>query len=188
MRRVILLLLLAGVSSNAAATFTCEKIKDKATRTSCIEDRVEKKKIEDAEKEKAAAAEKEQALEAEKNKELDDFVRKSKEALTKYYKDPASAQFTNLVVSDSGYQRTLCGSVNGKNSYGGYVGVKRFYVAWSGSSNPEIWNEFERTAKNRNSDYQPLRENALKIEAIESDLFKMKCEQSSTNTVTKIEK
>lgn len=37
-------------------------------------------------------------------------------------KDPASAQFRNLKRG----KEVLCGEVNGKNSYGGYVGFKRF--------------------------------------------------------------
>lgn len=44
MRRFILMMVLAVVSNSAMAEFTCEKIKDKATRASCIEDRVAKDK------------------------------------------------------------------------------------------------------------------------------------------------
>ena len=97
-----------GVSQSAPAAtnavFTCEKIKDKATRESCIQDRSEKKTAEAAEKETIVAAEKEKAFADEKNKERDEFVRKSKEALTQYYKDPSGAQFTNLIVYQRGYE------------------------------------------------------------------------------------
>lgn len=44
-----------AVAAEAKTPFTCEKIKNKATRTSCIEDRIEKEKVEATEKEKIAA-------------------------------------------------------------------------------------------------------------------------------------
>lgn len=44
MRKVILMMVLAIISNSARAEFTCEKIKDKATRVSCITDRIEKEK------------------------------------------------------------------------------------------------------------------------------------------------
>ena len=210
MKKIVFILGISAFFAVATAAtktpFTCEQIKNKATRTVCIEDRTEKEKAAEAEKVKAIAAEKEKAAEAEKVKaaeeekasaqeranELENFVRKSKEALTKYYKDPSSAQFTNLVVSESSLlsARTLCGSVNGKNSYGGYVGFHRFYVQWHSSraSEPEIWNEGENSAKNRNSTYAPLRENAAKIDAVEFEIAKSNCEASQFNVVTKIEK
>lgn len=60
MRKFILMMVLAVVSNSAMAEFTCEKIKDKATRTSCIKDRVENEKAAEAKKE-LEAAEKEMA-------------------------------------------------------------------------------------------------------------------------------
>jgi hypothetical protein len=42
-------------------------------------------------------------------------------------KDPESARFRNAFVSPRG--RAVCGSVNAKNSMGGYTGFKRFIVA-----------------------------------------------------------
>ncbi|MDD9321958.1 hypothetical protein M0O54_17895 [Acinetobacter lactucae] len=44
--------------------------------------------------------------------------KESKEAILSTLKDPDSAQFQNI----KGY----CGEVNSKNSYGGYVGFKRY--------------------------------------------------------------
>lgn len=41
-------------------------------------------------------------------------------------KDPESARFRSLRVGGEG--AVLCGEVNAKNGYGGYVGFKRFYV------------------------------------------------------------
>lgn len=65
---------------------------------------------------------------------IDSLVLKSKAILVKDYLDPAAAQFSNLVfVINTRKEKTmtLCGSVNGKNAYGGYVGPKMFYVQWS---------------------------------------------------------
>lgn len=120
-------------SAIAQSEFTCEKIKDKATRASCIESRVEKEKIN---------------AEEVKVNDLDNFVRKSKESLIRNYLDPSAAQFTNLVVVDDTKDklRHLCGRVNGKNSYGGYIGALMFTVTWSNlePSQPaivKIWTE-----------------------------------------------
>lgn len=47
-------------------------------------------------------------------------------------KDPASAQFQNVktVVGPDGISRT-CGSVNARNSFGGYAGLRSFAVQGS---------------------------------------------------------
>ncbi|MBC3934078.1 SCO family protein [Undibacterium sp. CY7W] len=53
-------------------------------------------------------------------------VQESKEAkdfLISNLKDPESVQFRNEVFNEYG----VCGEVNAKNSFGGYVGFKRFY-------------------------------------------------------------
>ena len=54
------------------------------------------------------------------------FVRKAKEILTVDLKDPSSVQYRGLFIS----RRTipvLCGEMNARNSYGAYVGFRRFY-------------------------------------------------------------
>jgi hypothetical protein len=199
------------------AGFTCEKIKDKATRESCIQDRVEKEmkssaekeRIATAEKERIATAEKEKSLADEKKKAFEDFVRKSKEALTRNYKDPSSAQFTNLVVANAldSNRKFLCGSVNAKNSYGGYVGSKVFYVMWSGAGDPDPWTEgdwytrgtalaeqeFKYVSPGLSGAYQTkanvdaiiAKHLALEKEAVET--AKAACQASATNQVTKVE-
>ncbi|MFD1795324.1 hypothetical protein FQV27_08715 [Paracoccus aurantiacus] len=45
-------------------------------------------------------------------------------------KDPASAQLRNLVAYDlsDGQGRAICGEVNGKNAFGGYVGFQPFFM------------------------------------------------------------
>lgn len=49
-------------------------------------------------------------------------------------KDPASAQYRFDFTTTSGNSEAVCGAVNSKNSYGGYVGYKRFYVETSSGS------------------------------------------------------
>lgn len=68
------------------------------------------------------------------------FLKLRKEETTKNLKDPSSAQFRNLYISfDKGETTpTLCGEINAKNSYGGYVGFRRFYSI--GSQMNEIEN------------------------------------------------
>ena len=58
--------------------------------------------------------------------EDDDFVKASINGIKKMVKDPDSIQFRNVFISTSKLQ-TLCGEINAKNSYGGFVGFRRFY-------------------------------------------------------------
>lgn len=46
-----------------------------------------------------------------------------KERVTELLKDPESAQFKSLSLTPGG---VLCGEVNARNSFGGYVGFKKF--------------------------------------------------------------
>lgn len=55
------------------------------------------------------------------------LMESTKQTVADTLKDPSSAQFKSVVVYNGGKQRTVCGEVNGKNSYGGYVGFKKFY-------------------------------------------------------------
>lgn len=57
----------------------------------------------------------------------DEAEKVSKEGLTKNYHDPASVQYRNVINYSPGYSTyAICGELNGKNSYGAYVGFKRF--------------------------------------------------------------
>lgn len=53
-----------------------------------------------------------------------------KAAVTYDLKDPASAQFRPMVagVIEGGTSITVCGEVNARNSFGGYVGFKSYFV------------------------------------------------------------
>lgn len=96
----------------AAEVSGCKEVKGRTERMACIE------------------SEKQRAL---KEKEVADFVSRAKDKLTETFKDPASAQYRNLFLVDGGQDKTLtlCGFVNSKNSYGGYVGFVPFYVHYS---------------------------------------------------------
>lgn len=65
---------------------------------------------------------------------LSHHEKEAKEQFKYWFKDPNSIVFDDLevVVSTKGVE-SLCGMVNGKNSYGGYVGFKPFYF------NKEKW-------------------------------------------------
>ena len=54
----------------------------------------------------------------------------AKENLLHRLKDPDSARFRNTFYKKSGYNYTLCGYVNSKNSMGGYVGFRKFLHLW----------------------------------------------------------
>jgi hypothetical protein len=53
---------------------------------------------------------------------------KGKDVVAGQLKDPESARFKNLKAREDGMY--LCGEVNAKNSFGGYVGFRRFYALW----------------------------------------------------------
>jgi hypothetical protein len=114
-------------TGHAAAAFSCEQIKDKATRSACIADRQLKEK---EEAEQSAKAKLDAELKSKADAELKrraDFVKSMQDLLTADFKDPMSAQFSELTAAEEP-NKILCGKVNAKNSYGGYVGVRFFYV------------------------------------------------------------
>lgn len=75
------------------------------------------------------------------------FIVEAKAAVTAAFKDPASAQFQSLFISGRALP-VLCGEINAKNSYGGYVGFRRFYSTGQASltevENPRDRFVFER--------------------------------------------
>lgn len=59
--------------------------------------------------------------------------------LTRAFKDPSGVRYRNLVLSGGQADpMTLCGEVNGRNSYGAYVGFRRFFVML-----PQVTSEIE---------------------------------------------
>lgn len=61
-------------------------------------------------------------------------MEQAKQALAGGLKDPASAQFRNVRLVSYNNGAVVCGEVNGKNSYGGYVGFKPFVASPAGSA------------------------------------------------------
>lgn len=64
-------------------------------------------------------------------------VARAQAAVRKRLIDPYSAQFTTLFVKKDG---TLCGTVNAKNRFGGYVGATDFIFSMNGNGEPIIAN------------------------------------------------
>ena len=58
----------------------------------------------------------------------------AQKSLSQTLKDPDSAKFQNVRIVDYEGGKVVCGEVNGKNSYGGYVGYKPFAAGISGST------------------------------------------------------
>lgn len=60
-------------------------------------------------------------------------IESAKRAIATGLRDPDSAQFRNVFVQrnlvDAVEQVNVCGEVNAKNAYGGYVGFKPFYFS-----------------------------------------------------------
>lgn len=54
-------------------------------------------------------------------------IDRAREAVAEKLNDPGSAQFRNERSVKGGW---VCGEVNGKNSFGGYIGFKRYTVTW----------------------------------------------------------
>lgn len=56
-----------------------------------------------------------------------EISQEAKDAVTRNLKDPSSVQFRDTTtIKNSKNEQSHCGEFNAKNSYGGYVGFKRF--------------------------------------------------------------
>lgn len=183
------LIAIATVASAATKkdAFTCDSIKEKQVRMACIESRNELvAKIEVCE---SKISEKDAAYDLRiKQESLNDTnVKKAKADLTKNYKDPASAQFSDLTLRESNTTIALCGSVNGKNSYGGYVGVRRFYVTWQKITplSPMIWSSGEHE-KYLNSKYPSVQKIAQDEILREDEAFHKICDADKDSVITMI--
>jgi hypothetical protein len=53
----------------------------------------------------------------------------SSEAIRQKMKDPASAMFRNVRIVNYLEGKLICGEINSKNSYGGYVGFTKFVAS-----------------------------------------------------------
>ncbi|CAM5385783.1 hypothetical protein RLIN73S_02846 [Rhodanobacter lindaniclasticus] len=61
--------------------------------------------------------------------EADSVIEQAEAAVASKLKDPESAHFTDVTISDKG--NLVCGWVNAKNSFGGYAGFRPFVVSGS---------------------------------------------------------
>ena len=64
-----------------------------------------------------------------KSKSEPEALTTAQESLKQTLKDPSSAQFRNVRLEVYGSRQVICGEINAKNSYGGYVGFKRFVAS-----------------------------------------------------------
>ncbi|KWT72360.1 hypothetical protein APY04_0154 [Hyphomicrobium sulfonivorans] len=63
----------------------------------------------------------------------------AKQAVTASLKDPTSAKFGPVVGAvDASGVKYACGTVNAKNSFGGYTGNEMFAVRWIGPERIEV--------------------------------------------------
>lgn len=56
------------------------------------------------------------------------FANAARKYVARGFKDPSSAQYRDQFIAKTSGGVVLCGEVNAKNSYGGYVGFRRFYA------------------------------------------------------------
>ena len=75
---------------------------------------------------KAAKEAQDQAEREVNNKKIDLIFAGERQIISKL-KDGSSASFSNVFISTSDF---VCGEVNSKNSFGGYVGFQRFISAY----------------------------------------------------------
>jgi Tfp pilus assembly major pilin PilA len=83
------------------------------------------KKAEEAQKEKEKQAEQARVRQLEKTEE-EATLAVAKREIERSLKDPSSVQYRNLRVVNS----AVCGEANAKNSFGAYVGFRRFVYSY----------------------------------------------------------
>lgn len=69
------------------------------------------------------------------------FIAAAQKGVRDEMKDPGSAEFRNVKVYPKGGAKTMttvCGEVNAKNSYGGYVGFRPFVASISDKADAAI--------------------------------------------------
>jgi hypothetical protein len=118
--------------SSAAHADDCKAIQDAALRLTCFD----KNSVPKARAKKVTI-------------DVDEFAA-AKAVVERKLKDPLSAQWTNLFKTKTKEGEFICGAINSKNSYGGYVGARGFIfdsrfntatIMFSGDSDPEYSGE-----------------------------------------------
>ncbi len=64
----------------------------------------------------------------------DKTIAAAQDSAKRSLKDPDSAKFQNIRIAEYDGGKVVCGEINAKNSYGGYVGYKRFVAGASGAT------------------------------------------------------
>lgn len=129
---------------------------------------------------------KQQAIEKHKNNENDVFISnlidELKNELTNNFKDPTSAIYrsTSLRKNISEERYALCGEVNAKNSYGGYIGFQRFVSKKypNGQSTKSL--EGDMSSKGVGSDSYTKQLNALMGDIFQT-VWDINCAESEKN-------
>lgn len=85
-----------------------------------------------------------------------DLVESAKKHISSQLKDPYSAQFEGVFIGQGQVNKELpivCGKVNAKNAFGGYVGAKRFYFVMA---NNQIISDIESDPTSFNILYEAM--------------------------------
>ena len=131
---------------------SCEKIKEAQRRGECFEKVA--RKLNDS------------------KSEMETFITRAKQEATRSFLDPESAKFRNLYVTKDKSGLSLCGEINGKNSFGGYAGYRRFIQHFDTSNNT-----YEKVSTEPASPKDEM-------EKIRSDLFTMSWDLMCTSMPT----
>lgn len=80
-----------------------------------------------------------------------ELIELSQQSVRDALKDPSSAQFRNVTVRKSEAGRVVCGEVNAKNSYGGYVGFRQFVAGVAGADTESTDTEYPNITRAANA-------------------------------------
>ena len=137
MKKIVVVCLLISLGALTSCGKSKQQLAEEAKqREAAVRMEAERKK---AEEERLQA----QAEERQRNEKINKY----REQVVGILKDPSSAQFRNLRLVTGEGGEALCGEINGKNSYGGYIGFVPFavteYKMESTDSNIIIYNANE---------------------------------------------
>jgi hypothetical protein len=124
---------------------SCTTIKSAKNRLTCFDSYASAQKTEAVEKAFQERKDTETKAEQEKMATVDKTavlaeVDRFKAKLTENFKDPSSVHFKNVIaygISKGPIITFMCGQVNAKNSYGAYIGFKRFFMIGLGTTEVE---------------------------------------------------
>ncbi|MBU0523586.1 MAG: hypothetical protein KJ643_15235 [Gammaproteobacteria bacterium] len=100
----------------------------------------------------------------------------AKKSIAARYKDPDAVQFKGLVLDWQ--QQHICGELNAKNAYGGYIGYERFRADLNGSgANTTVTNVRTQMdmAKQLRSDVETGQLTAPRAEVVDKLGFEIMC-------------